>query len=89
MMLVRSIFGKVDVSPDMLPADQMAKIREVFNEEYLNGLNANFALYDGVDCGIHKFKELGIKMAVVTNKARCLPSHLSVIWALMTFLTMF
>ena len=69
MMLVRSIFGKVDVSVDMLPADEMAKIREAFNEEYLNGLNANFALYDGVDCGIHKFKELGIKMAVVTNKA--------------------
>ena len=31
MMLVRSIFGKVDVSPDMLPADQMAKIREVLD----------------------------------------------------------
>lgn len=69
MMLVRSIFGKVDVSPDMLPADQMAKIREVFNEEYLNGLNANFALYDGVYEGINKFKALGMKMAVVTNKA--------------------
>ena len=50
-------------------AAEMTKIREAFNEEYLNGLNANFALYDGVADGIKKFKDLGIKMAVVTNKA--------------------
>lgn len=69
MMLVRSIFGRVDVTTDMLPEAKMTKIREAFNEEYLNGLNDNFALYDGVADGIKKFKDLGIKMAVVTNKA--------------------
>lgn len=70
MMLVRSMFGKIDVSTDMIPDAEMQKIRNFFNEEYLRGIGSNFELYAGVREGLAKFKERGIKMAVVTNKAQ-------------------
>ncbi len=68
MLLTRTICGRFDVTLNDVDAALLARAREIFNQRYLAGLNANFSVYPGVKDGLEQFNRLGIKCAVVTNK---------------------
>lgn len=68
MLLARVIAKKFDVNLEELDKDLLKKAREVFNVEYMQGLDKDYRVYPGVKEGLACFKDLGIKLAVVTNK---------------------
>ena len=68
LLLSRVIAGKFDVTTDDIVPSVLKKARETFNEVYLKGLDKDYNLYEGVEEGLKYFKEIGIKLAVVTNK---------------------
>ncbi len=68
LLLARAILGRKDITLAEVPAEQLAKARESFSRHYMAGLKENFEVYPGVLEGLEKFKRMGIKLAVVSNK---------------------
>lgn len=68
LLLARAILGRKDITLAEVPAEQLAKARESFSRHYMAGLKENFEVYPGVLEGLQKFKRMGIKLAVVSNK---------------------
>ena len=68
LLLARAILGRKDITLAEVPAEQLNQARESFSRHYMAGLKENFEVYPGVLEGLEKFKRMGIKLAVVSNK---------------------
>ena len=68
LLLIRAIAGRRDAVPEDVDPSLLAKVRELFNHYYSEGLPNNYRVYPGVKAGLAFFKEQGIKLGVCTNK---------------------
>lgn len=68
LLLTRAIAGRRDAVPDDVDKTLLARVRELFNHYYSEGLSSNYSLYPGVKAGLTFFKQQGIKLGVCTNK---------------------
>ncbi|HAH70667.1 MAG TPA: phosphoglycolate phosphatase [Succinivibrionaceae bacterium] len=68
LLLTRAIAGRRDAEPEDVDPALLARVRELFNRYYSEGLPDNYSVYPGVKTGLAFFKEQGIKLGVCTNK---------------------
>ena len=68
LLLTRAIAGRRDAGPEDVDPALLARVRELFNRYYSEGLPDNYSVYPGVKTGLAFFKEQGIKLGVCTNK---------------------
>ena len=68
LLLTRAIAGRRDAGPEDVDPSLLARVRELFNRYYSEGLHDNYSVYPGVKAGLAFFKEQGIKLGVCTNK---------------------
>lgn len=68
MLLARTLAGRFDVTVNDVDSSLQKQARELFNRFYKEGLKENFAVYPHVTEGLQNFRDMGIKLAVVTNK---------------------
>lgn len=68
LLLGRALLGRQDVTLAEVPPAQLAAARASFSRHYGAGLRADFEVYPGVLTYLQRFHELGIKLAVVSNK---------------------
>ena len=68
LLLTRAIAGRRDAEPEDVDPSLLARVRELFNRYYSEGLPDNYSVYPGVKTGLAFFKEQGIKLGVCTNK---------------------
>ena len=68
MLLARTLRHSIDAKIEDIDESVLKEAREHFNSFYLQGLGSDYSIYPHVKEGLVHFKELGIKMAVITNK---------------------
>ncbi|MER2491513.1 phosphoglycolate phosphatase [Catenovulum sediminis] len=66
-LIERALSGDIEISPDLDP-ELSAKALAIFLHSYQQNVCVHSKLYDGVLNSLQTLKELGYKLAVVTNK---------------------
>lgn len=68
LLLVRTLCHDINATLDSVSKDTLKLAREHFNKFYLDGIKDNYVIYPHVIEGLKHFKDLNIKLAVITNK---------------------
>ncbi len=68
MLLERCVLGRRDIVQGTADKALLQRMRQAFNQAYLEGLSRDYEVYPGVKEGLEEFRKAGIRLGVCTNK---------------------